>query len=241
VRMVRRGPEDAELSHGRRGAEGTAARAVPGRQPPPPPPAIAPAATASTSTSTPTSPPPQQEVHRAKTVIGPVHNPDHHVTWPHNRTRLAFAQSPPLISTKAGWLMSAVIVANETPSKAKPWWHHHSGLAEIALPVASHPSAGTTSRRVTRHQRICFRYSFGPLGVYRIPFASFSSRSIHLSTTTTTTLTHPLFGGHLISFPLAFVGSGKANFTCIAGLLLLPSLIGLHLASILVVCCMIPP
>jgi hypothetical protein len=113
--MVRGGPEDAELSHGRRGVEGTAARAIPGRQPPPP--AIAPAATTSTSTPTPTSPPPQQEVHRAKTVIGPVLNPGYHVTWPHNQTRLTFAQSPPPISTKAGWLMSAVIVANETPSK----------------------------------------------------------------------------------------------------------------------------
>ena len=33
--------------------------------------------------------------------------------------------------------MSAVIVANETPSKGKPWWHHHFGPAEIALSVAS--------------------------------------------------------------------------------------------------------
>ena len=78
-----------------------------------------------------------------------------------------------------------------------PWWHHHFWPAEIALSVASHPSAGTTSRRVTRHQRISFRYFFGPFGVHRIPFASFWSSSIHLSATT---ITHPLLGGHLISF-----------------------------------------
>jgi hypothetical protein len=141
VRMVRGGPEDVELSHGRRGDEGKAARAIPGRRPPPP--ATAPAATTSTSARTPTWSPPQREIYRAKAVI----DSSHFAIQP-------FTSSSPILNRhrhdwKAGWLMSALAVANERRSTGSlggtnnpPWFK---------LPVASHPSAATTSRQVTSH------------------------------------------------------------------------------------------
>lgn len=136
---------------------------------------------------------------------------------------------------RAGWLMSAGIVANETAAKGKPWWHHQFGPAEIPLPVASHQPEPRRDR-LHRTNASAFATPLG-LSVSFRPALSSSSRPTHSSATTT--ITPPLLAATRFIFSLAFVGSVRANITYIAGLL--PSLIGLHLASIIVVCCMIPP